>query len=605
MEKNNLFFQDLLPVLTTGSIGVWECNPASGLINFKNNFFTILGLTNINLEFSTLDELRAHICKDDLQPFNNAITEAIKGINTTLTYRCFNSEGTEVQLESTFMFQCKNILAFTVNKGKMLQMMTWEKQYHTLVNTLFPHFIFVFDENFFYIDVIIPDGLRLFHTREQLIGQDARQFYPPEVSELLSTNIKECIKTNKWKEVEHHIILNDTSYYYQARIVPVDGNKAFCLIQDIGDRVRRMDELITQRQRAEESDRLKSVFLANMSHEIRTPLNAIVGFSDYMMNDDDPENRQRYMEIIDNSTTALLNIIDDILDLSRLEAGMSELHFEKTDIIAMMMAVIKDFSPKMNQGIELLTEIPDGSIVVPTDVNRIKQVLNNLLSNAVKNTQKGSITLKVEEKDEKLIFSVADTGNGIPEDKLDVIFDRFEKLDKFMQGAGLGLSICKSIADKLGGNISVTSKIGEGSVFSLTIPYRHTGQKEDIGSMRELYGNKRKKVMIANTIEEEMLYICEILSKKYDTIQIYDIDKIISAFILDQPNLVLISMEIASKKEIISKIRAISPSLPIIAMTTSDFYYDQRLAIDNGCTDVIARPFSPFKLEEIVMALIV
>ena len=591
--------------MTMGNIGVWECNKAEEKLDFKNNFFDLIGLTKIKVTFSTLSELRAQLHPDDLMEFNKELAAAFSGKNTSVTYRICNSEKKEECLESTFISIGNSVVASSVNKNMMQQMMSWEKQYRTLVNTLFPNFIFVFDENFYYVDVIIPEGLRLFHTREELIGQDARKYYPPEVSDLLSTNIKECIKTNKWKEVEHHIILHDTRYYYQARIVPVDGNKAFCLIQDIGDRVRRMDEIITQRQRAEESDRLKSVFLANMSHEIRTPLNAIIGFSHYIMNDDDPENRKKYMDIIENNTNLLLQIINDILDLSRLEAGMSELKFEKTDIIAMMMDVIKEYSPNIKHGVRLLTDIPVCSIIVPTDAKRIKQVLNNLISNAVKYTEKGSITIKVEEKDENLTFSVADTGSGIPEDKLDLIFERFEKLDKFIQGTGLGLAICKSIADKLGGNISVKSKIGEGSVFSLTIPYRHIVQRENIGSVRELYSNQRKKVMIADSSEEEMSYISKILQKKYDTIEINDYEKIISTFILDQPNLILMDMEIASRKEIIKKIRAITPSIPIIAMTTSDFYHDQRLAIENGCTDVIVRPFFPIKLEEIVMALIV
>lgn len=606
MEQNLSVINELLPVMTSGNTGVWVCNTSSGQLDFKNDFFNLLDLTRMKIEFSSLDELRTQLHADDLQTFDEAFAEAFAGKCTTVIYGCRNSEGDTVQLESTLMPCMDGIVACTVNKKRLQQMAHWEKQYRTLVNALFPNFIFVFDEDFHYVDVITPDGLRLFHSKEELIGKDARNYYPPEVGELLSANIRECLRKNEWKEVEHHIELLGTIYYYQARIVPVDGDKAFCLIQDIGDRVRRMEELLVQRQRAEESDRIKSTFLANMSHEIRTPLNAVIGFSEYLVNEHVAEKRQKYIDIIHKSSSMLLQIVNDILDLSRLESGMNEFRFEETDVVVMLMDVIESYLPNMKPGVRLLSDIPDKNITVFTDVNRVKQVLYNLISNAAKYTEKGAIILKVEEDNDFLTFSVIDTGCGIPDDKVKLIFNRFEKLDRFVQGTGLGLAICKSIVERLGGRIEVTSKMGEGSVFSFTIPYRYVApQRENIGDMRELYANKRKKILVGETSEDEMQYISKILTKKYDVVEITDIEKIITAFIFDQPNLLLVSMEIASKKDIISKIRAITPSIPIIAMTTSDFYHDQRWAVENGCTDAIARPFSPIKLEELVMAFIV
>ena len=605
MEQNLSIINELLPVLTSGNTGVWFCDTTSGKLDFKNDFFNILGLTGLNVEFSTLDELRARLHADDLHAFDEAINTISESKSKSVIYRFCDSEGNEARLESTFLACCNGIVACTTNKNMIQQILHWVKQYRTLVNALFPNFIFVFDKDFHYVDVITPDGLRLFHTREQLIGEDARQFYSTEVSELLSTNIRECLKKNQWKEVEHHIELHGTRYYYQARIVPVDGDKAFCLIQDIGDRVRRMEELLMQRQRAEESDRMKSALIANMSHEIRTPLNAVVGFSEFLMNEHSPAKRQKYMEVIQNSSALLLQIVNDILDLSRLEAGMSEFNFEETDINALMMEVEEIHVPEMKLGVRLLTDVPDKKIQVHTDANRVKQALYNLISNAMKFTEKGSITLKVKEGSEHLIFSVIDTGCGIPEDKLEMIFNRFEKLNRFVQGTGLGLVICKSIVDRLGGSITVTSEVGKGSVFSFTIPYRYTLQRENIGSMRELDGNRRKKIMVIEMSDDDMQYVKEILTRKYDVVEISEIEKIISTFILDQPNLVLMSMDVAGQKDIITKIRTITPSIPIIAMTTSDFYHDQRLAIENGCTDVIAKPFSSTKLGEVVMAFIV
>jgi len=492
MEQNISVINELLPVLTSGNTGVWVYDISSGLLDFKNDFFEILDLARWGIKFSSLDELRALIHAEDLPAFEQAIAAASAGKNTSVTYRCC-LEDKQMQFESSLMPCGNGVVACTLNKYPMLQLPYIEKRYKTLVNALFPNFIFVFDDNFFFVDIITPDGLRLFHDKEELIGTDARNLYSHEVNELFITNIRECLKNNTWKEIEFPVDLFGTRYYYQVRLVPVENNKVLCLNMDIGDRIRRMEELHTQRRRAEESDKMKSVFIANMSHEINTPLNAIIGFSNYLMNEDEPEKRQKYMDVVRNSSALLLQIINDILDLSRLEAGMGKLHFEETDIVALMMDVAEMYKPDMMQEVRLLIDAPDENIQASTDANRLKQVFINLINNAVKHIEKGSITLKADKGDEYLTLSVTDTGRGIPEDKLEIIFNRFEKLDRYVQGSGLGLAICKSIVDQLGGKITVTSKVNEGSVFSFTIPYRYAGQKrENIGSTREFAANKQK-----------------------------------------------------------------------------------------------------------------
>jgi len=605
MDRKISIINELLPVLTSGNTGVWIYDTSSGALDFKNDFFEILGFTHWGVKFSSLDELRALIHADDLPTFEQAFADAIAGKNTSVTYRCCIGSR-QMQLES-LLTPCNNgVVACTLNKDPMLQEYFLEKHHKTLINSLFPYFIFVFNDQFFFEDIITPDGLRLFHDNEELIGTDARDLYSPEVSELFITNIRECLKNNNWKEIEFPMDLFGARYYYQVRIVPVENSKVLCLIMDIGDRMRRMEELLAQRCRAEESDRMKSVFIANMSHEIITPLNAIIGFSKFLMKEKTPQKRQKYMDIVRNSSALLLQIVNDILDLSRLEAGMGEFHFEETDIAALIMDVGEIYIPDMKPGVRLLIDLPEGNIQAPTDPYRVKQVMFNLVNNAVKNTEKGSVILKVEEGSEYLTFSVADTGCGIPEDKLEVIFNRFEKLNRFVQGTGLGLAICKSIVDQLGGNITVTSKVNEGSVFTFTIPYRHVPlKKEKIGSVRELVANQRKKVLLAESSEVDLQFISKALTKRYDIVEITEQEKIISAFILDNPNLVLISMEMIRKTDIIRKIRAISTTIPIIAMTTSDFYYDQRWAVENGCTDAIPKPFSANNIEELVTTFIV
>ena len=605
MGQNLSIINDLLPILTNGNTGVWVCDK-SGQLDFKNDFFNILGLKRLGIEFSSLDELWSLISTDDLQAFVDAFGAATTGESISVTYHCCNYEGKQqVQLESKLM-TCDNVIvACTRKKDTTLQLQNLEKQYKMIVNSLYPHFIWVFDDNFHIVDIIMPDGLKLFHSREQLIGTDARNYYSPEVNELLITNIRESLKNNQWKEIEYHIDLFGTRYYYRSPIVPFDDNKVFCLCMEIGERVRRMDELRTQRQRAEESDRMKSVFMANISHEIRTPLNAIVGLSEFLLDEIQPEKRQEYIEIIRRNNHTLLEIINNILDMSSIEAGISNFHFENTDVVALIKDTAESYIPNMKPGVRLQIDITDIDIQVFSDASRLKQILRNLISNAIKYTEKGDITLKIEKNKENITFSVADTGCGIPEDKLEIIFNRFEKVDSFVQGTGLGLSLSKIIVERLGGKITVTSKMGEGSIFSFSIPYRYDSIKRS-DSITKLSANKQKKtVLLFETVESDIKYISEILEKKYEVVKITDIENIVGTFILERPNLILTNMQVADRKDIIENLRTITPNIPIIAMTTSDYYHDQRMAFENGCTDVIAKPFSPTKVEETVMAFIV
>jgi len=244
------------------------------------------------------------------------------------------------------------------------------------------------------------------------------------------------------------------------------------LIHDIGDRIQRSQELIEAKRRAEDADKMKSVFLANMSHEIRTPLNAIVGFSEIIAVTESEEEKMEYLEIIQRNSNLLLQLINDILDLSRIESGKSEMHFQQVEIAGLVEEVEKVHQLKMKSNVELKVIRPEGEYWTSTDRNRVMQVLFNFLSNAIKNTEKGSITLGLKHEGPWLKLYVSDTGCGISKEKLPQIFTRFEKLNDFVQGTGLGLSICKSIVERLGGRIEVTSELGQGSMFALYLPYQ-------------------------------------------------------------------------------------------------------------------------------------
>ena len=255
------------------------------------------------------------------------------------------------------------------------------------------------------------------------------------------------------------------------KYAPQDGIIELISINyDITELKKTEEMLVKARDKAEESDRLKSAFLANMSHEIRTPLNAIVGFSSLLATSENIEERELYSSLINHNNDLLLNLINDVLDLSKIEAGYMDLHLSWFNLKKLIMESIAEHSHVHSSAVKLLTRFPETDYCVKLDQLRIKQLLNNFLSNALKNTTKGYVEVYYEVVDQGIKLGVADTGCGIPYDMVDRIFERFEKIDSFAQGAGLGLVICKSIVEKMNGKITVDSKVGLGSTFTVVLP---------------------------------------------------------------------------------------------------------------------------------------
>jgi signal transduction histidine kinase len=243
--------------------------------------------------------------------------------------------------------------------------------------------------------------------------------------------------------------------------------------EDVSKDKERERELRTAKEKAEESDRLKSAFLANMSHEIRTPLNAIVGFSSVLIAEGTDDNeRQAYAQIIQTNSDLLLRLINDILDISRLETGKLTFNYATCEVVSLCNSVISTTRYSGKDSVEYILDAPFHSFEMLTDVQRLQQVLINLMSNAGKFTQKGSITLgmRLDEENDRMIFSVTDTGVGIPLEKQKLVFERFEKLDEYVQGTGLGLAICKITVNLLGGDIWVDGNYTGGARFVFTHP---------------------------------------------------------------------------------------------------------------------------------------
>lgn len=223
------------------------------------------------------------------------------------------------------------------------------------------------------------------------------------------------------------------------------------------------------KEKAEEADRLKSTFLANMNHEIRTPLNAIVGFSQILIEEEDKEARLEYANIIQNNNELLQRIISDVLDISKIDSNSMSLIYSSQNLPTIMKEIYNMFSLRMQPGVELILD-PCEPCIMETDRNRLQQILSNLLGNAVKHTPSGHIRFGYQLLGEEVKFYVEDTGTGIPEEEQKTIFDRFVQLSHGKKGVGLGLAICRGLVTKMGGSISVTSHMGEGSTFYVIIP---------------------------------------------------------------------------------------------------------------------------------------
>lgn len=314
-------------------------------------------------------------------------------------------------------------------------------------------------------------------TGRQISLSDFSQMIHPEDRELYHTHLRDISEgLSDNDEFQLRVSIRDEYRWMliNASVFARDEhNKPLSLIglgQDISENIKTTQEFIRLRDKAEESNRLKSAFLANMSHEIRTPLNAIVGFSNQLAYTDDKEEIKEYISIINLNNDMLLKLINDILDLSKIEAGKIEFNYSNFNVSELAVQLHASIAAKAQPGVEIRVETPEDPVMITSDILRVSQVVNNFLTNAIKFTTKGYICLGYHACQDGIYLYVKDTGIGISSEQAATVFGRFVKFNPYAQGSGLGLSICETIIHLLGGEIGVDSEPGQGSTFWCCIP---------------------------------------------------------------------------------------------------------------------------------------
>lgn len=370
---------------------------------------------------------------------------------------------------------------------------------------------------------------------------------------------------------------------------------------------KKLAEYETMAQKAENASKMKSLFLANMSHEIRTPLNAIEGFSRIMAETDSPEERMNFMEIIESNNGRVLALINEILDLSRVEAGEIAIKKQMTDLNEMCKSIQLMFKFRCPDSVNLTWSQPNMKVTLNTDQNRLTQVFSNLISNALKHTSKGSITYgyRLINDGQEAEFFVTDTGSGIAPEDIDHIFQTYVSRDAEQQnGYGLGLALCKIIVEKMNGHITVSSKLGEGSTFRFTLPFEGTigGLQKNsriTTNSRTIRVNTKTNVQNAPLIlvaeDEDSNYelVRIVLAKRYRLLRAHNGIEAVTLCEDEHPDMILMDIRMPDMNGLDATriIKEVNHEIPIVALSAYAFDENIREAKAAGCDEFLAKPF--------------
>ena len=379
---------------------------------------------------------------------------------------------------------------------------------------------------------------------------------------------------------------------------------------------KKLKEYEEKAQKAENASKMKSLFLANMSHEIRTPLNAIEGFSRVIVETDSQEERMKYFEIIESNNNRLLNLVNEILDLSRVESGEIVMKKNPTDLHELCISIKNIFKFRCPESVKLEWDEPTMTVTMNTDANRLIQVFSNLISNALKHTIKGKIEYgyKLIDEGQTIEMFVSDTGSGIEKEDLEHIFETYVSRDAETNknGYGLGLPLCKIIVEKLGGSISVESEPGKGSTFTFTLPFEGSiggvdQNKTSTTSVRTIRISGRsddsnaKTILVAEDEDSNYELIKIVLQKRYKLLRAHNGIEAVNINEDEKPDLVLMDIRMPGMNglDATSIIKEVSQT-PVIALSAYAYEENIRNALEAGCDEFMAKPFKVENLIEVV-----
>jgi CheY-like chemotaxis protein/nitrogen-specific signal transduction histidine kinase len=379
---------------------------------------------------------------------------------------------------------------------------------------------------------------------------------------------------------------------------------------------QKLKEYEEKAAKAEKASRMKSLFLANMSHEIRTPLNAIEGFSRVIAETDSPEERMKYLEIVESNNNRLLSLINEILDLSRVESGEIVIKRTPIDLAALCSSIQQLFKFRCPETVKLEWKKPTMPVIMNTDENRLTQVLSNLISNALKHTHKGEITYgyKMIDDGQRISFYVKDTGSGIDPEFLPHIFDTYASQDAEKQkGYGLGLALCRIIVEKMEGTISVESELGEGSTFTFELPFQGniggmaTNTRTQTTSVKTLRVSNRpdekdmKTILVAEDEESNFELVRIVLQKRYRLLRAHNGIEAVTMNEDEHPDLILMDIRMPEMNGLDATriIKEVNHETPVIALSAYAFDENIREALAAGCDEFMAKPFRVEDLIEI------
>ncbi|MFA6872725.1 MAG: response regulator [Bacteroidaceae bacterium] len=465
---------------------------------------------------------------------------------------------------------------------------------------------------------------------------EAKLYVPGEVCYKIRHGLNEpcshclMLKAMKTKSVHQRKMVLDNDEIIEFTVTPVLDQQNeiegyVTRIDNVTERERIHAELEQAKLKAERSDELKSTFLANISHEIRTPLNAIVGFTDMMRYVDSNKERDEYHAIIESNAKNLINLVEDVLELSQIESGALTLELCSFNLVDMLQHLVMQLRLQLQSdgNVEILTEFPEKELWIVADRMRINQIINNFATNALKFTKRGSVTLGYELIQPKRIrLYVKDTGIGISEENYLKVFDRFEKLNSYMQGTGLGLSIAKSLVKLMGGEIGVESKPAVGSTFWTLIPLvsqknnlkknledsvskwnenlKKNHEAKNYLNLKESAAAKKrdteepqlKRILVAEDNESNALVVFSCLKNKYDLVRASNGKEAFAIMKVQSFDLILMDLKMPEMDgiEATRKIREFNTKVPIIAVTAYAFEEERAQAIEAGCNGILTKP---------------